>query len=110
MTVNERAMQIWPVLLLAARNRQSLTYEILGQLVGVPAQGLGQCLEPIQAYCKARGLPALTSVVVQKDSGLPGIGFTAAADVPGAHAHVFNFDWTAERCPSVDSLQEASDR
>jgi hypothetical protein len=31
MTVIERAAQIWPVLALAARNRQVLTYEIVGK-------------------------------------------------------------------------------
>src|SRR5918994_1964839 len=39
MTTYERAHQIWSVLAWAARNRQVITYDILGRLIGVPRQG-----------------------------------------------------------------------
>jgi len=61
MTANERAAQIWPVLVLAAYNRQILTYRILKKLTGMAAVGLGQCLEPIQSYCLIQDLPQLPS-------------------------------------------------
>jgi len=35
MTAAERASQIWPVLVLAAQNRQTITYETLAKLIGV---------------------------------------------------------------------------
>src|SRR6267378_7828397 len=66
MSAGERAAQIWAVLALAARNRQILTYEIVGRLIGVPARGLGHLLEPIQSYCLVKGLPPLTILVVQE--------------------------------------------
>ena len=72
MKATERASQIWAVLALAARNRQILTYEIVGRLIGVPARGLGHLLEPIQSYCLLKDLPPLTILVVQETTGLPG--------------------------------------
>src|SRR5688572_14822476 len=58
---HERAAQIWPLLTYAASHRQTLTYELVGRLIGVPHFGLAQLLEPIQSYCLIRELPALTS-------------------------------------------------
>jgi hypothetical protein len=71
MTAYERAAQIWSVLALAARNRQVLTYSIVGNLIGVPARGLGHLLEPIQSYCLLNRLPPLTILVVSEEDGMP---------------------------------------
>src|SRR5688500_220219 len=109
MTASERAAQIWPVLALAARNRQILTYEILGQLVGMARQGLGQVLEPIQSYCLAERLPALTAIVVRKDSGLPGLGFIASTEIPREQLRVFEQDWMAHGCPSPEAFERAAE-
>jgi hypothetical protein len=106
-TAAERAAQIWPVLTLAAKNRQILSYEILSRLVGVPRAGLGHLLEPIQSYCLLQDLPPLTILVVSSESGLPGSGFVAAADIPRNQALVFAFEWLAVGCPSPEDLKEA---
>ena len=103
MTIPQRAAQIWPVLTLAARNRQVLTYPILAKLIGVPQHGLTQLLGPIQAYCLAHDLPALTALVVGSDTGLPGAGFAGApADVPAEQAKVFATDWP--QCPPAEAF------
>lgn len=107
MQVHQRAAQIWPLLTYAASHRQTLTYDILGKHIGVPRQGLGQLLEPIQSYCLINELPALTSIVV-RDSGIPGVGFIAAADVPAAQQRVFGFDWLEHRVPSEETLRQAA--
>ena len=108
MKVTERALQIWPVLAWAARNRQTLTYDQLGRLTGVLVPGLGQCLEPIQAYCAERGLPPLTALVVSVSTGLPGAGFTGeAGQVPELQARAFGHDWIAEGCPRLEDLEAA---
>ena len=77
MTVYERAAQIWPLLSYAATHRQTLTYDILGKLIGVPRFGLGKQLEPIQSYCLIHNLPPLTVLVVNQ-SGRPSEGFIAS--------------------------------
>ena len=107
MKVSERAAQIWSVLALAARNRQVLTYDIVSKLIGVPRQGLGQSLEPIQSYCLLKKLPPLTILVVREDTGLPGTGFVAAADIPKTQITVFAHDWLAKGAPSPEDLDKA---
>jgi hypothetical protein len=107
MNAFEHASRIWPVLALAARNRQILTYEMVGQLIGVPARGLGRMLEPIQSYCLIRELPALTILVVSKDSGMPGEGFIAAENIPAEQARVFGHDWLTIS-PTREELEGAA--
>ena len=107
MRIQERAAQIWPVLVLAARNRQILTYDLLGRLIGVPRPALGQLLEPIQSYCLINGLPALTAIVVSESTGLPGTGFIAAADVPAEQAKIFQTDWLSHNPPKPEELAAA---
>lgn len=106
MTRSERACQIWAVLAWVAKNRQTLTYGQLSRLIGVPAAGLGQLLEPIQSYCLANGLPPLTALVVQQESGLPGAGFTgaSASEFASAQATVFEKDWLEHGNPQADAL------
>ena len=106
MAVYERAWQIWPSLVLCATKRQLLTYPELSKLIGVPQQGLGQLLEPIQSYCLIEDYPPLTSIVVGDNSGVPGEGFIAAQDVPSAQAKVFKHDWS-QVCPTTDQFEQA---
>ncbi|MHC4867443.1 MAG: hypothetical protein ACYTEX_25500 [Planctomycetota bacterium] len=109
MTTSERACQIWAVLAWAATNRQTLTYGLLGDLIGVPAAGLGQLLGPIQAYCLLKDLPPLTSLVVQQDSGLPGTGCDAASPTehPKACMKVYEYDWVSHGNPKPEGLEAA---
>ncbi len=106
MTRDQRAAQIWPVLVLAARNRQTLTYSMLARMIGVPMPGLGRLLEPIQSYCQNNNLPPLTILVV-KDTGVPGTGFTAAEDIPRNQQKVFEMDWIKRGSPSVEEFAKA---
>lgn len=101
MTKSERACQIWAVLAWAARNRQIITYGLLGKLVGGPPAALGGWLDPIQSYCVEHGLPPLTILVVQQGTGLPGAGFKAASALEFAKQQlaVFEFDWLGHGNP-----------
>lgn len=107
MRVHERAAQIWAVLALAARNRQVLTYDIVGKLVGVPRQGLGRLLEPIQSYCLLEKLPPLTILVVSGETGLPSTGFIATQDIPKNQLNVFTYDWLGRGAPSPEEFADA---
>jgi hypothetical protein len=110
MTKEERAAQIWPILTLCALRRQTLSYDQLGRLIGVPRQGLGQLLEPIQSLCILYNMPPLTALVVSDVDGLPGSGFIAAQDVPKAQAFVFSFDWMKSAPPDRMALGEAAQK
>lgn len=107
MRISERAWQAWSLLAFAARNRQTLTYEIVGRLTGMHTAGVGAVLEPIQSYCMLNSLPALSALVVNKATGLPGVGFIAAEDVPREFIRIFEQDWLSVGCPSPDALAEA---
>src|SRR5262245_27397979 len=108
MTTSERAAQIWSILALASRNRQVLTYNLVAKLTGVARVGLGQCLEPIQSYCLMRELHPLTILVVSEKSGMPGVGFISAHDIPRTQQQVFSFDWVALGCPSPEEFERAA--
>lgn len=110
MTRFERAAQVWPLLVLCASHRQTLTYVTLGQLTGMAPQGLGMILEPIQSFCLLNRQPALSSLVVGAKSGTPGEGFIAAEDVPGEHASVFEWTWLKQKPPSAADLESAVKR
>jgi hypothetical protein len=107
MTVPQRATQIWPILTLAASNKQILTYDFLAKLIGVPPPALGQLLEPIQSYCLMKNLPPLTILVVSKKTGLPGSGFSAVSEIPKYQIKVFEYDWLKLRSPGPEEFAQA---
>jgi len=108
-TACQRGTQAWPILLLVACRRETITYDLLGKLIGVSPKRLGNVLEPIQSYCILQGLAPLTSLVVDETTGLPGEGFIAADDVPSAQADVYEQDWFMHAPPSAELLLHASD-
>jgi hypothetical protein len=95
------------VLAWAAINRQELTYDIVGRLIGVPRQGLGRLLEPIQSYCVVRQLPPLTLLVVSEVNGQPCPGFTATQQIPEERQRVCGFDWLDHPAPTPELLEQA---
>lgn len=103
----ERAQQLWSLLAWAAINRQTLSYGIVAKLTGVPPPSLGDFLRPIQQFCIENNLPALTSIVVQGETGIPGEGFIAAEDVPLAQAEVFQHEWLETPAPSAEQLMDS---
>jgi hypothetical protein len=105
MSTYERAIQIYQILIGAAHNRQVLTYEILGKMIGVPARGLAPHLDCLMRYCQRAGLPPLTVLVVYKDSGKPGDGFTACKDFDQGREMVFARDWYRMRPPTVADFE-----
>ena len=107
MTQYVRAAQIWSVLVWAATNRQELTYDIMGRLIGDPRQGPGRLLEPTQSYCLVQQLPPLTLLVVSELNGQPSPGFTATQQIPQERQRVFGFNWRDHPAPAPDVLEQA---
>jgi hypothetical protein len=106
----ERAQQLWSVLVLAAHNRQVLTYEIVARACGLHVPGIGDLLRPIQQFCSENSLPPLTSIIVSKQTGMPGDGFIAAENVPMAQLKTFETNWLELDAPSGEQLAEAYSR
>ena len=109
MKATERSTQIWAVLSWAAKSRQNITYSQLAQVTGAFTGGLGAWLEPIQSYCIINGLPPLTVLVVQQESGMPGSGFTGASagDLAKEQARVFSYNWLEHGNPGAEKLEQA---
>lgn len=105
---HERAAQLWPLLVLAARNQQILSYSAVRHLTGMATVGVGGCLGHILTYCVARRWPWLPSIVVNEPTGLPGESFMTAArkeygaslDMFAMRSRVFAFDWFKEKAPT----------
>ena len=101
----QRAAQIWSVLVLAARNRQILSYKLVSKATGLPMQ-LGDFLGPIAAYCKVHGLPQLTVLVVN-ESGVPGWKYPGERPLYAEQAEVWSPDWLEGRFLRRKSLKIA---
>lgn len=105
-----RALQAWIILVGAAMNRQTLTYEGLSvKMFQRKAAGvLDKILGHVAFYCIEQGLPPLTSIVVGKGRGTPGqdIPLDPAA-LDGARERVYAYDWYDEIPPSQDELAAA---
>lgn len=107
-----RALQCYIILIGYAQRRQVLTYGELGRLIGydkhVSVIGCN-ALGPIMSYCEREGLPALTSIVVNEQTGKPGLGFnTRNKETAELQNETFNFDWFAYRPPAEAELQESA--
>jgi hypothetical protein len=106
----DRAVQAWIILVGAAMNRQTLTYEGLSLLMyRRKAQGvLDKVLGHVAYYCNDNGLPALTSIIAGKKRGTPG------ADIPmdierrdTERERVYAEDWYDIYPPSAEELRES---
>jgi len=96
MTRSQRAMQVWQILIAAAHNRQSLTYGQVAEYLQFEGAGvLAQILGQIMNYCKAKGLPPLTCLVVNQETGIPGSGLSTVADLPRDREAVYKTNWYA---------------
>lgn len=106
----ERALQASIILVGAAMNRQTLTYEGLSvKMYQKKAAGvLDKILGHIAFYCIEQGLPPLTAIVVGKGRGTPGqdIPLDAAA-LDGARERVYAYDWYDEYPPTAEQLAAA---
>ena len=55
-------------------------------------------------YCGANGLPPLTVVVVNAETGGSGAGLTGIENQNVAREAVFNYDWYAIKPPTAEEL------
>ena len=98
----QRALQLWSLLAFAAMRRTILTFEEVADLTGLPKFGLAHVLGHVAQYCKDKGLPGLTSLVVYNANGKPPDGvYKTAEDVPEEQWKCFHHDWRKDR-PSSD--------
>jgi hypothetical protein len=104
-----RAVQAWQILVGKAMNRQTVTYDGLGELMfrrqaaGVLAHILGH----VALYCNDNNLPPLTAIVVSQ-RGTPGPGIPIdRTTLDEQREKVYGWDWYNVYPPSEAELAEA---
>ncbi len=115
----QRAAQLWPVLVFAARHQKILSYTTAMHLTGLATPAIGPIgLGSIFWYCKDHKLPWLTVLVVREETGLPGEGFMGEAkkefgDPPNIfqlQSRVFAYDWFKHPAPTPDDFKSAANK
>jgi hypothetical protein len=100
MTRSDQAVQVWQVLISAAFNRQTLTYTLLGDRIGIDPGALAEPLGMVGRYCSMKQLPPLVVLVVRSDAGTPAEGTNWATDVDFAREAVYQLEWFKLKPPS----------
>ena len=100
----QRSLQIWSILVCAARDRRTYTYGDLADILGFGGAGvMGPMLDPIMRLCRDRGLPPLTVLVVNGTTGKPGDGIVLDGQAAAERERVFGYDWfSVEPAETVD--------
>jgi hypothetical protein len=104
MTRSEQAVQVWQVLVGAAFYRQTLTYTILSERIGVDAPTLAIPLGMVYRYCAMKQLPPLAVLVVRSDAGTPASELTWTTDVDFAREAVYQLEWFKLKPPSANDF------
>jgi hypothetical protein len=113
----QRAAQLWPVLVFAARHQKILSYTTAMHLTGLAKPAIGPiALGPIARYCMEHKLPWLTALMVSEETGLPGLRFMKAVkrefgdppDIFRLQSRVFVYDWFKHPVPTPDDFKSAT--
>ena len=105
----QRSLQIWALLVCAARERRSYTYGDIAKILGMKGAGvMAQFLGPIMWYCENNDLPPLTVLVVNQETGLPGEGLSTIEEVNSDRELVFNYDWFSLKPPETSGFSEVT--
>ena len=100
------ASAYYPILIDLARHKHCLTYSELVErakeeypskpaVQNAIAVSTGRKLDVVRIFTDERGLPDLTCLIINKNAGECGSGFTDHFDPVAAREKVFAFDWSA---------------
>ena len=109
-TYRNRALQIWLILIGCAARRETLTYGMLVRRMGLHGvmPPLHHQLGHVMYYCQAHGLPPLTVLAVNRQTGRPGGGLDLAHDqFDRSREMVFRFPWYEIVPPTPEELNAA---
>lgn len=104
------ALRAYLVLIGMAARRETATYAQLDEKIkrgGAMLQAA--LLGHLMRWCKKNDLPALTSLIVEHESGLPSSGLTTveAEKVPAERQKVYRHDWYSHLPPTIQELTES---
>lgn len=101
------AFKLWPILIELARNQQVISYQelvslaklnypddvVVSRLIPVTT---GRRLELPGLYCKKKGLPNITSLIINQHTGDCGQGLKNEIDTGRERGLIFQHDWKNE--------------
>lgn len=97
------AREIWPRLIVVAEIRGIITRKTLAKRFGITGHALkhfDQIVATLESYCRQHALPALHTLIVEKDADVSG---SAAEEVE----KVYSYRWR-ERSPVIPSEADLS--
>lgn len=104
---SQRALQLWSLLVLAARTQTVLPYGMVAKMTGL-ANEHPDPLAHIAFYCMKNRLPILAVLEINQTTGNPSADFYGAMDVAAEQRRCFVYDWLAESVrPTLEQLEEA---
>jgi len=93
-TPENRALQAWLILAGCAARRETLTYTQLCERMGYGSvKAVGKILGRVMYFCQAANLPPLTILVVNKNTGRPGVGLALYNDRDVLRERVYKHNW-----------------
>lgn len=81
-----------------------MTYDAVGQLIGLGPMMLGEPLDKILKYCHKKDLPPLTVLVVKKKSGKPADGYEPQESIDKDRERVFKVNWYELEPPQAEDF------
>lgn len=107
-TLENRALQIWQILIGFAYSRKITTYGEIANILDYKGAGtMDRQLGHILHFCAQNKLPPLTVLVVNSDTGLPGDGFDSILDLHKERERVFDYKWFELVPPSPNDFSKS---
>ena len=110
-----RAQQVWVVLVAFVmskpeRSQRTMNYGDLATKMGMDSRagiGLGRELGIVGYFCVQNGLPAINNIVVNRETGVPGVGVVTRKCKTIRHEQVDSFktDWFEFRVPTTGTFR-----
>ena len=106
MNNRQRAIQLWSLLVLAARTQTVLSYPMVAKMTGLNNEH-GDKLGYILYYCMKNNLPLLSSLDVSQKTGQPSFEeIYKHVDIEAEHRRCFVYDWLEHPVPTLEELDE----
>ena len=100
-----RAIQLWSLLVLAARTHTVLSYGMVARMTGL-AQEHPNPRGYIAFYCMKNKLPLLSSLEVSEKTGKPTADFYKDVDIEAEHRRCFVYNWLEHEVPTLEELDQ----
>ena len=102
------SLLVWQVLISCAANRQTIQYGQIAKKIGLRRGGFltGPYLDDVADYCQSKRLPELTTLAVNKETGMPTKARVEPEEVAEERERVFRTEWLKVTPPTLEDLSK----